>query len=78
MTRETYRSPRYAANRVVTRYVRAALPGYGGFKVFEVGADNFTLREYLTEGAEIPEAIRALAITRYGEAFGQVEWRMDP
>lgn len=72
MIRIVYTSRDYAADRVTGRYVRRlSKRDGGGFRVFETatGTGRFagragygvTLREYDTDGAELPDDVRAAA-----------------
>lgn len=70
----TYQALVYTPELVTGVYVRchgSKRKGYT-FKVFECASDaktgaagqGFTLREYITDGAEIPESVRTKAIER--------------
>lgn len=80
---EVYRATSYAPERVTGRYLqrRSAREG-GGYRVAETatGTGRFsgrpgygpTLREYVTDGAEIPELIRERATD-----WQTVQWPLD-
>lgn len=67
--RVTYQSPNYSPELVTGRYVRAQ---GNEFKVFEAATGTgtfkdrpgmgYTLCEYITDGSELPEELKALCI----------------
>ena len=83
MITEIYRSASYAPDLVTGRYVRCVgskRKGYR-FRIFETSTGTVgpwhglpgrgpTLREYETDGADIPDAVRTLAI----ETKQTVKW----
>ena len=77
--RVAYESTKYRPDLIVRRVVNAFGPlGEGrSYRVYEVGADHRTYREwdaYPPNFDDIPEAVRAEADRRAGTSPGGVEW----
>jgi hypothetical protein len=62
----TYQSPNYSPEAVTGRYVRVeGRKGNYRFKVFEtigLNGQGATLKEYLTDGADIPQELKEKCI----------------
>jgi len=91
---EIYRAASYAPDRVAKRYIRKLLePGPEVFRVFECAAPRPiktryrdlpgigagpTLREYDTDGAEVPRGVLKAARKRAGQVIPDaVEWPLN-
>lgn len=73
--RVAYESTKYQPDLIVRRTVRAMGPK--GYRVYEIGADHRTYREwdaYPPNFDDIPEAVRADADSRTTSCFSHAEW----
>lgn len=65
-------SPKYAAEKVLRRYVKRVGDEYW---FCEVGQDRrYDLRQGIVEASELPEAVRLRADEQKGQYFGYVDW----
>jgi hypothetical protein len=68
-----YQSRTYSPTAVVRRTVCKAVDGY---KVFDIDAKGYTIRETLVDGKSIPEPVRSRADELYGRWPNQTDWGM--